>query len=453
MIKRSLKEIQEMVNGRGLDSKYENNVIEQVIIDSRKVVKGSLFIPIAGENFNGHRFAAQALLDGAGAALWSEKEKNPPQNKPVIFVEDTLKALQLLAQNYKEQLQVKVVGVTGSNGKTTTKDLIASVLSTAYQVHKTKGNFNNHIGLPLTLLAMPESVDIAVLEMGMSSKGEIELLSKLAKPDIAVITNIGESHLMDLGSREGIADAKLEIVSGLNSSGELIYIGDEPLLQERVKDLPFKKTTFGDGDRNDLYPDEILQKTGGTSFKVNGSEYSIPILGKHNVYNALAAIAAAKHFGLSEEKIREGLSCLEMTGMRLEMTKTESGLSIINDAYNASPTSMKAAVKLMEDLDGYIKKVVVLGDMLELGDHEEFFHTEVGREINHTAIDYVYTFGKLGAYIANGALKNFLPEKVKHYEDKQELIADLKQTAGKGDLILVKASRGMRLEEVVEGLK
>ncbi|MFY4776715.1 UDP-N-acetylmuramoyl-tripeptide--D-alanyl-D-alanine ligase [Metabacillus sp. RGM 3146] len=456
MIQNTLGEIQEMAFGRGLDKKFSDMAINGVTTDSRNVEGDALFIPIKGDKFNGHHFAEKAISLGAAAVLWEESEPNPPQNIPVIYVDDTLIALQQLAKSYKEKIGVKVIGITGSNGKTTTKDLVASVLSEAYSVHKTKGNFNNHIGLPLTLLSMPQTTDVAVLEMGMSARGEIELLSEIANPDAAIITNIGESHMAELGSREGIADAKMEIIKGLSPNGQFIYFGDELLLKERVNQNSFsrKPVTFGKSQNNDYYPTEVEQNDKGVTFKAHPFEDSffIPVLGEHNVWNALAAAAAGKYFGLTEEQIKKGLASLEMTAMRLELSKSENGWSIINDAYNASPTSMHAAVKLVEDLEGYRRKFVVLGDMLELGSMEKQFHQEVGEKINPDKVGFVYTYGALGEEIAKGAKTAFPSDRIKSFTDKEAMIQDLKNHLEKNDLILVKASRGMKLEEVVTAL-
>ncbi|UAL52536.1 MULTISPECIES: UDP-N-acetylmuramoyl-tripeptide--D-alanyl-D-alanine ligase [Metabacillus] len=454
MIRRSLLDIQTMAGGSGLSAEKENEFIHGITTDSRKIEARTLFIPIVGENFDGHEFAGKALEEGAAATLWDRNKPNPPSGA-VILVDDTLKALQQLASSYLEQLQLKVIGVTGSNGKTTTKDMVASLLSTTYRVHKTKGNFNNHIGLPLTILSMKEDTEVAVLEMGMSGRGEIELLSNLAKPDAAIITNIGESHLMNLGSREGIAEAKLEIVSGLKPDGVLIYDGEEPLLTERVQAYSYKTISFGGSERNAYSPSEIQQTENGTFFKISGREEKLflPVLGKHNVNNALAAIAAAEFLGVPQEKISEGLKTIQMTGMRLELTKTKENLAVINDAYNASPTSMKAAIRLACDMQGYNQKILVLGDILELGDEMQVkFHQEVGESIDSKEIHHLFTFGKLGAEIAAGARKKMDPALIHVYQDKQELINQLKQTAKSGDLVLVKASRGMKLEEVVHAL-
>ncbi|PSA91173.1 UDP-N-acetylmuramoyl-tripeptide--D-alanyl-D-alanine ligase [Bacillus atrophaeus] len=452
MIKRTAKKIAEMVKGTLTDPAYENIVIQGVATDTRKLEKNQLFIPLTGENFNGHTFVGQAFENGVSAVLWNKSEPNPPQDQAVILVDDTLAALQELSKAYLQELGTRVIGVTGSNGKTTTKDMLHAVLQTQFRVHKTEGNFNNHIGLPLTVLSMPEDTEVAVLEMGMSGKGEIDLLTRLANPEAAVITNIGESHMQDLGSREGIAEAKLEITNGLKKDGILIYIGDEPLLNKRSYSCRTK--TFGADEGNDYQLKDVKQTEDGTHFSIKGIDktFFIPVLGKHNVLNAIAAFAAGIHFGITPDNAAKGLSGLKVTGMRLELLKSESGVSIINDAYNASPTSMKAAIELIESMEGYGKKMLVLGDMLELGDLEQEFHTECGAVINPAAIDYVFTYGKLGAFIAAGAHRHFDQERVSHFNDKTELLQAVAEKAEKGDLILFKASRGMKLEEIVKDL-
>ncbi len=451
MIKRMFSSIQHMVAGTShMDADIE---IKGVTTDSRNVAKGNLFIPLIGEKFNGHEFVEKAFANGAAAALWAKGEPNPPKGKPIIFVEDTLVALQKLAESYLREVNPKVVAITGSNGKTTTKDLVASVLSTTYHVHKTEGNFNNHIGLPLTVLNMPPHTEAAVLEMGMSGRGEIELLSQIAKPDIAVITNIGEAHLMDLGSREAIAEAKLEIVRGLKEDGVFIYHGDEQLLRNKIHS--FYTKTFGESKQNDIYPISITQTENGTEFVCNGfknQKFFIPILGRHNVMNALVAVLAGQLLNVAPENIEKGLKNVEMSSMRLEMVKADSGLTIINDAYNASPTSMKAAIQLVRDMTGFSQKILVLGDMLELGEQEISFHIEVGKTLEDAGIDHLFTYGELGKEIANGA-KDFMDESRIHvFLDKQKLIETLRKMVTPNDLVLVKASRGMKLEEVVHAL-
>ncbi|CAI8849620.1 MULTISPECIES: UDP-N-acetylmuramoyl-tripeptide--D-alanyl-D-alanine ligase [Bacillus] len=458
MMKRTLKQVEQMVMGAGLAEKYVNETVQGVSIDTRKITTGNLYIPIQGDRFDGHSFVEKAIENGAVATLWKKNMKNPPVNIPVIFVEDTLEALQTLAKSYRDQLDVKVIGVTGSNGKTSTKDIVTSLLATKFKVQKTEGNFNNHIGLPLTILSLEENTEMAVLEMGMSGRGEIEFLSKLARPNAAIITNIGEAHLLDLGSRDAIAEAKLEIVTGLQDGGVFVYNGDEPLLTNRVPsmNLAAETITFGDARANNYYPTSVTLQATGTYFKMNQDEnvaFYLPVLGKHNVYNTLASMAIAKYFGVTWEEMKRGLVTLQMTGMRMEIVKTENGLTIINDAYNASPTAMEAAFHLMNGLDGFSKKIVVLGDMLELGNQEVQFHYEVGKLIDPARISYVFTYGRLGAQIAEGAKINFPNERVKAYDNKEELVKNLQAVVDVKDVVLVKASRGMKLEEVITMLK
>ncbi len=453
MIKRTLKQVQEMVNGTGLDTALESVMINGVTINSREIQEGNLFIPIKGERFNGHDFVEGAMKNGAAATFWQKSEGEAPANIPVIYVEDTMVALQELAKQYRQQLSLKIVGITGSNGKTSTKDILASILSTKFSVHKTAGNYNNHLGLPLTLLQIDEDIDVAVLEMGMSGLGEIEFLTTLAQPDAAIITNIGEAHIQELGSRENISIAKMEIVLGLKDDGLFVYHGDEPLLIEKVAKLnaPYKLMTFGDEEPNDYYPTSMETVDGGTIFTIPQTDvkFMLPVLGKHNVYNTLAAIAVARNLGVTFEQIKAGLQTLQMTKMRMETIKMTSGITVINDAYNANPASMKAGLDLIHSLTDFDKKIVVLGDMLELGDNEVAYHEEVGAYIDPNEIDIVYTYGALGKHIANGAKQC---KDVRAFDVKQELIEDLKKNIAPVDVIYVKASRGMKMEEVVFAL-
>lgn len=453
MIERTLKQIALML-GIECDAHLDLN-ITGVSIDSRKVEAGNLFVPFKGEHVDGHAYVEKAVTNGAAATLWQKDVPNPPKDLPILFVEDTLIALQMIAEKYLQEVSPIVIGITGSNGKTTTKDMTASVLAQKYKVHKTEGNFNNHLGLPLTILRMAEDTEVAVLEMGMSGKGEIELLSTLAKPQLAVITNIGESHLLDLGSREGIADAKLEILTGLQENGVVIYNGDEPLLKEKLQPTSFKLQSFGRSNRNIIYPLHIEAGNEKTKFTTNAcaEEFIIPVLGNHNVLNAMAAILVATELKVSPEQIRTGLAELKMTGMRMEMVVGIKGEKIINDAYNASPTAMRAAIELVSELPGFKNKFLVLGDMLELGSEEVQFHKMIGESIKPNTIQKLFTYGTLGQHIAEGALQTLGVDAVFAFQDKQALITELKKYIEKDDLILVKASRGMKLEEVVQALQ
>ncbi|MCH6268695.1 UDP-N-acetylmuramoyl-tripeptide--D-alanyl-D-alanine ligase [Neobacillus citreus] len=457
MIKRSLKQIAEMVSAQNDITSYLDIVIAGVTIDSRKIEPGNLFVPFKGEKVDGHKYVEEAIKKGAGAALWQKDVPNPPQGLPLLIVDDCLAALQELARKYRKELSVKVVGITGSNGKTTTKDMTSSLLSLKYKVQKTEGNYNNHLGLPLTVLGLNEDTEIAVLEMGMSGRGEIEFLTKLACPDAVVITNIGESHLLDLGSREGIAEAKLEILQGLQKGGLAVLHGDEPLLMERIHQFKgdVQVQTFGRSDTNDLFPTEITQLEQGNSFKINASDktFELPVLGTHNILNALAAMLIAQYFSVSFEEITEGLKTTKLTNMRMELVEGKRGEKIINDAYNASPTSMMAAIELVSNLQGYERKILVLGDMLELGPQEEQYHLQIGEGLNADKIEFLFTYGQLGSHIAAEARNVLGDERVFDFLDKEELIQSLKKYLNGQTLVLVKASRGMKLEEVVKALQ
>ncbi|WP_229753442.1 UDP-N-acetylmuramoyl-tripeptide--D-alanyl-D-alanine ligase [Paenibacillus segetis] len=459
-MKRSLTEIAVMCGGHVVNVGDSDISIQGVATDSRNISAGCLFVPIKGERFDGHVFAADTLAAGAGATLWANRDEVPPG--PAILVEDTLIALQLLAKNYLLESGAKVIGITGSNGKTTTKDLVFSLLSTTYRVHKTQGNFNNHIGLPLTILAMPEYTEIVVLEMGMSGRGEIEMLSRLAEPESVIVTNIGESHLLQLGSRLEIARAKLEILAGLRSGGLFIYNGDEPLITEvlqdpaTIKPAEFSTATFGLQPSNDDYPTGIMFIEDGTVFtssKGGDTPFKLSLLGEHNVVNCLAAITVAIHYGVSAHAIREGLQNVVLTGMRIEMVTGVSGITVLNDAYNASPTSMKAAISVLEKMKGFRRKIAILGDMLELGELEADYHREVGKFLANNKVDQVFTYGHLAEYIAEGAAESLDASSIHAYTDKIELIEKLRSILHPKDAVLVKGSRGMKLEEVVEAIK
>ncbi|WP_442603768.1 UDP-N-acetylmuramoyl-tripeptide--D-alanyl-D-alanine ligase [Paenibacillus sp. KN14-4R] len=459
MIKRTLSEIVNMSGGSTINIDPDL-MINGFSTDTRTIERGCLFIPLIGANFDGHEYVKDAIAKGAVAAFWQKDHDNPPADCNLIFVEDTLLAMQQLATSYRQQLPVKIVGITGSNGKTTTKDLVASVLATTFKVHKTKGNLNNHFGVPMTLLSLEEDTEIAVLEMGMSERGEIELLSTIAQPDLTVITMIGDSHLLQLGSRKEIARAKVEIIAGLKSGGTLIYNGDEPLIDEVLQEQDvlsrdMNRIRFGVQDDNDYYPLHIQMKESGISFTANklpNTSLYIPLLGAHNVTNALAAIAVAKAIGVSDDHIAEGLESVQMTSMRIEKLQADNGLTVLNDAYNASPASMIAAITLLHELEGYERKFVVLGDMLELGPEEEMYHRSIGSLLDPDQISMVFTYGALSQYIAEGARKKFSGQHVHEFTSKEELVKKLRAVVQPTDIVLVKGSRGMKLEQVVQSL-
>jgi len=458
----TVREVAEWSNAEGIHSSSDATglLLSGVSTDTRHITPGQLFVPLKGERFDGHAYIDTAVEAGAAAALWDGSMPLPNVGIPLIVVKDTLESLQALAVGYLRSLQVKVVAVTGSNGKTTTKDLISSVLATRYLVHKTEGNYNNHIGLPLTILSASRDTEVLVLEMGMSGKGEIYLLSSIGQPDAAVITNVGESHLLQLGSRRNIARAKLEITGGLKPGGTLIYNGDEPLLSEELRaDSLGKETkliTFGENSDCDWIARYIRVTANGTQFTVVGATditYELPIPGRHNAVNALAAVAVGRLFELSFEEIGEGLKSTRITGMRIERITTKNGATVLNDAYNASPTSVRAAINLVAELSDYRRKWIVLGDMLELGADEAALHSEIGQYLNDTKADHVLFYGPLSANSYQSAKVNFPEGNVRYFEDKGQMTDYLLSQLNSDDLVLVKASRGMRLEEVVSRLQ
>ncbi|WP_377889350.1 UDP-N-acetylmuramoyl-tripeptide--D-alanyl-D-alanine ligase [Alkalihalobacillus sp. R86527] len=428
-------------------------IFDGIATDTRKDCTNQLFVPIVGEVYDGHRFIDKAIESGATGTLWDESKPFPKDldgRIAVYYVKDTTEGLQNLAKAVLDKHKPYVVGVTGSNGKTTVKDMLEAVLSTKYKTYKTQGNLNNHWGLPMTILGMPEDTDLLILEMGMSSQGEISLLSSIAKPDVAVITNIGESHLLQLGSKENIAKAKMEIVDGLKKSGSLIIDGDEPLLS------PVKSRAISCGyqGENDIQISEVSQLEKGFTFTLANEEkpFEIHLLGKHNVKNALFSIAAGRKLGIEEGAIRASLSSLKLTGMRLEQFKSNNGALIINDAYNASPTSMKAAIDTLSELEGYKKKIAVLGDMYELGDKEEQLHREIAESIRNP-ITEVVTVGEKSKWIYDEMKKNeAVGVPAVSFATKEEASSYLKDRLDKETAVLLKASRGLGLETIIKAI-
>ena len=425
--------------------------ITGIAIDSRKVKKGDLFIPFLGENVDGHNYIESAFENGAAASL-SLKEDFESDNN-IIYVNDSYEAIQTLAKHYLASLKAKTIAITGSNGKTTTKDIITSVLSTKFKVHKTQGNFNNELGVPLTILAAPEDSEILVLEMGADGFGQLDFLSKMVKPDYTVITNIGESHIEFFKSREGIAKAKFEITNGMKKDGYFVYNGDEVLLKTLVESSNIKATACGENSYNDIILENYTITRDKIDFKLNISEehYFTKLKGKHNLYNIMFAIAIASKIGLTNEDIRKAIeNTIEITGMRLQSIPYNEDSLIINDAYNASPTSMKAAVDVVNSFDDFDYKTLVLGSMFELGPNEINFHGTVGEYISNNTkdINLVISVGAL----AENITKQIKNDKIKtlHFSTTSEVSEYLKNNKHKNEVILFKASRSMKLETIIE---
>ncbi|MDR6224803.1 UDP-N-acetylmuramoyl-tripeptide--D-alanyl-D-alanine ligase [Desmospora profundinema] len=432
-----------------------NPMVTGVSTDTRTLEPGQLYVPLEGERFDGHDFLKQAVEKGASAALWERSRPLPETSIPLVLVDDTLEALQRLASAYRQAIGATVVAVTGSNGKTTTKDLIGSVLGIRYRVHRTRGNLNNHIGVPLTLLSMPEETEVAVVEMGMNHAGEIALLSRMAVPDLAVVTNVGDAHLEFLGSRAGIADAKLEILEGLKPGGILVHDGDEPLLEERLRDETRKRIPVGFGkDNTDPIGDLVLKGEEGIAFcsSSTGYRFHLSLPGRHNAMNAMMAIAIGRQFNLSDQEIQQGFNRVKASGMRLERLIAVNGMTIINDAYNASPRAMMATIDLLVSLPPERKKWVLFGDILELGDEEKRYHQEVGAYAVKQGVDRIFTLGRRGRWIAEGAQKAGADATTIHCRSAEDAAERLLQMGDETVTLLVKASRGARLEAVVQQL-
>ncbi|MDN7246552.1 UDP-N-acetylmuramoyl-tripeptide--D-alanyl-D-alanine ligase [Planococcus shenhongbingii] len=445
------KPIEQLAKWLDIKTSLKGIEVTGVSINTRTLKPGDLFIPFRGENVNGHKYVRQAFEAGAAASLWQRDEPDPPQDLPLLIVDDPKTALQEMARAYRNELSTTVIGITGSNGKTSTKDLVASVLKPYFKVQKTQGNYNNEIGLPLTILSLDEDTKFAVLEMGMSGFGEIEFLSELARPDYAIITNIGEAHMQDLGSREGIAKAKFEITAGLESHGKLFYDGDEPLLVPFVENFP-QAVSFGFDTNNELAVTEIKATEDGSSFQVSGiidAAFTIPVLGEHQVKNTLSAILVALEAGLTEEDIRRSLKDAALTDMRMQIVHAESGATFINDAYNAAPSSTKAALNFLRETTMKEDKWLVLGDMLELGENEREYHETLETSISDN-IAGVCLFGPRMKWLYEKMKDSYQGELIWSENEYAPIINFLKEKITAESLILVKGSRGMALERVIE---
>lgn len=448
----SLKEIAMAVDGRYHgDEQLLTQCVTGVAIDSRKVESGYLFVPIKGTRVDGHDFIPAVMEQGALCTL-SEKQL-ADADYPYILVDSCKQALKDLAEHYRKSLDIKVVGITGSVGKTSTKEMIASVLSQKYNVLKTAGNFNNEIGLPLTIFNIRDEHEVAVLEMGISNFGEMHRLTKMAQPDVCVITNIGLCHLENLGSRDGILKAKTEMFDYMQTDAKIILNGDDDKLitVKEVKGVTPK--FFGLSSKCDAFADNVRSLSlKGTSCNIHLSEdcfnTTIPIPGHHMVYNALAGALVGQELGLTPDEIKAGIEALIPVSGRNNLLETES-LMIIDDCYNANPVSTKASLDVLSLADG--RKVAILGDMFELGENENQLHFEVGAHAAKDNIDLVICIGDLSVNTAQGA--ESLGAKVLHFKTKADFLSQAQNLLRKQDTVLVKASNGMKFAEIVEKLQ
>ncbi len=430
----------------------DNREASCVVIDSRKTEKDGIFIATRGERVDGHDFIMQAAQNGVLGVVCEKAPENC--DIPYILVKDSFQALKDIAEFYRMQLSIPVVGITGSVGKTSTKEMIASVLSEGFNTLKTEGNFNNEVGLPLTVLKIREEHEAAVLEMGISNFGEMHRLSKIAKPDICVMTNIGQCHLENLGSRQGILKAKSEIFDYMNPEGYIFVNGDDDMLLQVKKKGVHKPVRFGLDPANDVFASDVMNKGlfGSQAVIHMGMhvfQVEIPLPGVHMVNNALAAAAVGNCLGLTGDQIRAGISGVKAVGGRSHVIALPS-YTVIDDCYNANPVSMKAAVDLLTMALG--RKVAILGDMFELGEREKELHREVGAYVAEKGIDVLVCVGDLSKYMYDEAER--LSEKggIHYFRTREEMLASLEEILKPGDNILVKASHGMQFEKVVEFL-
>jgi len=427
-----------------------------ITTDSRKVEEGNLFIPLVGERFDGHDYIEQCFDAGARVCL-TQKVIPEREDCSAVLVTDTAKALRDIAAWHRNKFNIPVVGITGSVGKTSTKDMVSCVVAKKYNVLKTQGNFNNEIGLPLTFFNLEEKHEAAVIEMGMSGFGEISRLTAIAQPQIAVITNIGVSHIEKLGSQQGILKAKLEILEGLKPDGLVVLNGDDPLLREQRGKLKYRTVFYGMEWSADYFA-ENYQSLGeeGSSFTItlDNKTYKIkvPVPGKHNVYNALAAIAVGIEMKIPMEIIVDGIAEYSPGSMRQNII-SHKGIKIINDAYNASPQSMEAAINVLEELSARTRGIAVLGDMLEMGSMAEELHYSVGNFIKDKKISYLITVGKDSKNITRAVSDSGnCTINLRHFENNTDALEYIISIVKQGDYILIKGSRGMKMEQIAEGL-
>lgn len=441
----------------------EYDICENFCIDSREIKSGDVFVGIKGERVNGNELYEEVLKKGA-KCLILENVEIPEDiikkytDSAIIIVEDTIKALQQIAEYKRNLYKIPVIAITGSVGKTSTKDIVAEVVSKKYKVLKTQGNLNNHIGLPLTILKLKDH-EALVVEMGMNNLGEISVLTNIAKPNVAVITNIGTSHIGNLGSRDNILKAKLEILEGLSKDGVLIINKDNDLLkkwyEENEKTIGFKMKTYGIKEKSDFTGYSIKNKENGSTYKIdidnNTYEVEIKVGGEHFVLNSLCAISVANVFQIPIDMIINGILNFELTKNRMEIKK-KNNITLINDCYNANYDSMKAALDFL-GTNKNNRKIAILGDMLELGSFSEELHQKVGSEVSKNKIDILITVGNCAKSISYSAKECGMEEKnIFDCKNNIEAINKIKTIMKENDVILVKASNGMKFKEIVDGI-
>jgi len=432
-----------------------NAPIEKISTDSRTIKRDELFVALRGENFDGHNFVESVAKRSAAGAIvdlnWTGKI---PANFTLIRVEDTLRAYQNIAANYRKALPLRVLAITGSNGKTSTKDFAAAVLARGFRVTKTQGNFNNHVGLPRTMLEATSQDEVAVWEIGMNHPGEVAMLATLAAPDAAIITNVGVAHIEFMGSREAIAAEKGALAESVGAEGTVILNADDPF-SKNMAVRTRAKVVFAGTTEGTVRASEITQSATGTDFTILEGAHrcraQLPVPGLHMVQNALLAVAAGRMFGLSLEDCAAGLAAAPLTKARLQI-KEIRGVQFIDDSYNANPESMKAALHTLVELDADGKRIAVLGEMRELGEESARGHREVGETAAELGVDQLIAIGDMAAAIAEAA-RNAGLQNISIARSTSEAAELLGEIAVSGDLVLVKGSRSVRTERVIEAFE
>lgn len=442
-MKLTIKEIAQVLGISGIVDERE---ISSVEFDSRKIEKNGLFVPLPGTR-DGHDFVRAAKENGAIVTLWQKDRVEVPSDLVILPVADVTKAFQTLAQYYKQKIGPKTVAITGSNGKTTTKDMTASVLAQKYRTYKTQGNYNNDLGVPYTMLHMPDDTEVLILEMGMDHAGEIHFLSQLGQPDVAAITLIGEAHLENLGSRKNIAKAKMEIVDGLAKDGALFVPADEPLLADLIAPISQEVQTFGLA-QGDLQATIINETSESTSFVVNEETFVIPVLGGYNVKNALIAYGVGRYLGLSSEQIKNGLAQVELTKNRTQWLQAKNGAKLLSDVYNANPTAMRLVLESFGRLTLPGRRIAVLADMLELGPDSLAMHASMAEAIVDR-YDFVYLYGEQMQALANRLTELNVPHAYFIPAQRQAFLEQVQQEIKPSDSVILKGSNGMQLSELV----
>ncbi|MBO7383572.1 MAG: UDP-N-acetylmuramoyl-tripeptide--D-alanyl-D-alanine ligase [Fibrobacter sp.] len=419
-------------------------------MDSREPAKGVVFWPIKGVRFDAHQFVNQMENEGALMSVVNQEAVKMNTFKAYAPVNDTTKALLKLAKDYQRRFKLKKVAITGSNGKTTTKEMTKAVLSMKYNTHATQGNFNNHIGVPMTLFQLKHSHEAAVVEMGTSGPDEIRPLSLATEPDVAVITNIGASHLEKLIDYDGVFREKITIKDGLKDGGTLIVNADDPRLCKVKTTRKMKVLTFG-VNRGTIRPEKLVwNENACATFYIGRTKFALNVQGIHNLYDALAAIAVGITFGVSKTDIAKALNAYRATNMRMEFKKA-NGFKIVSDCYNANPSSTKMALQTIGNMKAPGKRIAVLGDMLELGKQSGELHAQIGAMVPEMNFDLLLTVGKDARNYVKGAKAKGM-KAVFHFDSVDDIIEFLKGTVAEGDVLLVKGSRGMHMERVVDAL-